>query len=300
MSAGQSDAVGGPVVPVGEDGVVEFPLGTTMGELEGDDGVVVALPEADGRPVEGLATPLVGPDEAAVETTDDDDDDLPVPIGAVLFEGTPDELTGPVPIEEDAGGRDVALPLAVGPLDVSDSPRLPPPILGLPVGPLAEDFADVVMEKPLEGLDRGTLVVPLPEGAGAVVEAGGAGGMLDVEGRLVVPLPEGGAAVVEAGGAEGTLEDDGAPGVLFPGDAEVTLVAGEAEDAGEDADVDGGGALEVPLPEAGGRTELAGEEGVAVGETGLRLSVDPDGEGMLPVLEVVWLGLGPKDVGFTV
>ena len=329
LSAGQSEAVGGPVVPVGEDGVVEFPLGIIIGDVEGDDEVVVALPEAVGRPVEGPTPELVGPDGVVVKTEDGVADDLPVPTGAEL------------------------LPLGVMVLEVLDSPtRVPVEKVGLPIGPVEEDVADVVTEKPLEGPEGGTPVVPLPDAVGAVEEAGGADGPLDVEGKPVVPLPDavgaveeaGGAdgpldvegkpvvplpdavgAVEEAGGAEGTLdvegnpvvllpdgggavveavgtddrpEDGGAPVVLFPagtevvgaeGDDKVTIVVGVTGEAEEDADVDAGGTPEVPLP-------VADE----VGRTGLRLIVDSVRGGMLPVPEVVAFGFGGTDVGLIV
>ena len=260
LSAGQSDAVGGGLVPVGEGGNVEFPVGRTMGDPEGGEKEVVALPDADGTPVEGLATAVFDVGEVVIGTPVGAEDGVPVPVptgvellATGMLGDTPGELILIGPEDESVGGVDVKLPLEAGVLlEPPTSPRLPPLIFGLPVGPWDEELvAGVVIEadNPLEGDETGgTMVVPLPEGAGTDEDAGGAIGTPVVDGTE-------------------SAEDDG---------------------------LDGGGAIVVPLPKGAGVDEEDGRE------LGLRDPVENVGEGMLPVEGIVMFGLGLKVVGFTV
>ena len=74
-------------MPVDEGGNVEFPVGKVVRDLEGDEKEVVAFPDADGTPVEGLTTVVVDTGEVLVGTIGDEDDREPllVPTGVDLF-----------------------------------------------------------------------------------------------------------------------------------------------------------------------------------------------------------------------
>ena len=249
LSAGQSETVGGGLMPVDEGGNVEFPVGKVVRDLEGDEREVVAFPDADGTPVEGLTTVVVDTGEVLVGTIGDEDDREPllVPTGVELLatgmlDDTPGELILIGLEDENVDGVEVILLVGAGVLlEAPHSPRPPPLILGMPIVPVSEELAagvGVGTETPLEGDEvGGTMVVPLLEGTGADDEAGGT--------------------------------------------VEILVVGGT------------GGAIVVPLPEGAGADEDERE-------LGLRFPVENVGEGIMLVIEVVLLALGPIVVGFTV
>ena len=280
------------------------------------------MPDADGTPVEGLITALVDTGEVAIGATDGEEDGIPVlvPIGVEtlaigMLDDMPGELILMIEPEDELGGRaDVRLPVGAGVL--LEEPSVPerPPLPGRVkpgIEPVDEELAvggDVGTEIPFEGDEiGGPRVVPLVEGTGTDEEAGGAIETLEGDergGTTVVPLVEGTGADEEAGGAVGTLvvgETGGATVVPLPEGAEIgeeargavgTLVVGDTENA-EVGGLDGGAIVE-PLLEGAGADEEERRE------LALRAPVVNDGEGIMPVPEVVMFKLGVYDVGFTV
>ena len=269
LSAGQLEAIGGPVVLVGEGRKVEFLVGVMIEEAEpegvieepplgpvgmvgdpiGNEEVAVVLPEAESIPVEGPTTVVVDPSKVVVEKTDDAEVGTPVlvPTGTELFAtgildggGCTDEAEGALgeltvlAFKDDDGGRP-ELTLLVGIGMAVDLPG--PDADGLLVGVelLAEEPDSERPPPEIDGLPIG----PVDENGklvpnGVEMEIGNPFEGVD-RGRTDVPLLEGAGKDEEAGGAVGisVVDETGVPEDERDEDEREPGLSGPVEKVGE-------------------------------------------------------------------